>query len=85
MRFTAFVSLLIVGAAPAVAKECRMPDVPQGVRVQLPPECRDSARMREPTLTNRDYLKAEEGFVDLGNGTRVRIGGRARAEMGIRP
>ena len=27
---------------PALAKECRMPDLPPGVRVKLPPGCKDA-------------------------------------------
>ena len=85
MRFSAFLALLTISAVPAVAKECRMPDVPPDVHVQLPPECQDRTRKREAEPANQGYLRAEQGFMALGNRTSVRIGGRARAEMGVRP
>jgi hypothetical protein len=40
MRLPAlFVSFLILAAGSAAAKECRMPDLPPGVQVRVPPEC----------------------------------------------
>lgn len=85
MRFPVFLTFLIVVASPAVAKECRMPDVPAGAHVQLPPECKATVRTRSTGVTTQDVLKADQGFIDLGNGTKVRVGGRIRAEVGVRP
>ncbi|WP_404292074.1 hypothetical protein ACD578_07590 [Microvirga sp. RSM25] len=78
---SAIVALLIVAIGPALAKECRMPDVPPGVRVQVPPECRDRFQDRRMEAERQDTLRASQGFIDLGNGTQVRIGGRVRAEV----
>ena len=82
MRAFLCVAVLVVGTG-AVAKECRMPDLPPGARVAIPPECRDVVRARESGSAGA-RLKAQQGFIDLGGGTSVLIGGRVRAEMGVR-
>ncbi|GJD33771.1 hypothetical protein [Methylobacterium aerolatum] len=51
-------------------------DLPEGVH--LPPQPGCAGRDRPAAGGRRD------GFVDLGNGTTVRIGGRAAAEFGAR-
>ena len=76
--------LLIAAGGPALAKECRTPDLPPGVRVQLPPGCKDPIRTGRAEAERQDSLKANQGFIDLGNGTQVRIGGRVRVEAGAR-
>jgi hypothetical protein len=76
------VSLALMAAGPAVAKECRMPDVPPGVRVQLPPGCDRQKRSAAADSRRHHGLRGESGFVDIGNGTTVRIGGRVRVDMG---
>jgi hypothetical protein len=78
---SAIAALLIVASGPVLAKECRMPDVPPGVRVQVPPECKDRFQDRRMEAERQDTLRASQGFIDLGNGTQVRIGGRVRAEV----
>jgi len=85
MRLPIFLAIVLgtVGGS-ALAKECRMPDVPPGVRVQLPPGCKDPLEARRLEAQRQESLKANQGFVDLGNGTQVRIGGRVRAEVGGR-
>jgi len=78
-------ALLICAGSPVLAKECRMPDVPPGVRVQVPPECRDRFGPGRLEAKSENSLRANDGFIDLGSGTQVRIGGRVRAEaMGRR-
>jgi hypothetical protein len=84
MRLLTGVACLLIGAGTAVAKECRMPEVPPGVRTQLPPGCQEPTRAGQPQVKQRDHVRADAGFVDLGNGTKVRIGGRVRAEVGVR-
>ncbi|MBA1157496.1 hypothetical protein [Microvirga mediterraneensis] len=81
MRFPIVTAALLVCAgAPALAKECRMPNVPPGVQVHVPPECRDRFQERRAQVERQDSLKTSQGFIDLGNGTQVRVGGRVRAE-----
>ena len=77
-----FSLLLIASAGSALAKECRTPHLPPGMEVRLPPGC------EEPLPTSRSKgerrgLRAQQGFIDLGNGTQVRISGRVRAEYGF--
>lgn len=74
------VSFLTIAAGSAAAKECRMPDLPPGVQVRVPPECQGLVKQR----TDNDRVKADPGAIDLGNGTTVRIGGRVRAETTVR-
>jgi hypothetical protein len=76
--------LALAGNAPAAAKECRMPKAPPGVALQMPPECRQARAANRDERASPERLRTENGFVDLGNGTQVRIGGRVRAEMGFR-
>ncbi len=83
MRAFICVAVLVVGTG-AVAKECRMPDLPSGVQVQLPPGCKDAVRVRKTEAQRQDSLRTNQGFIDFGNGTQVRISGRVRAEFGVR-
>ena len=78
-----FSLLLIVSAGPALAKECRTPHLPPGVEVRLPPGCEEPLPASRSKAERRDGLRAEQGFIDLGNGTQVRISGRVRAEYGF--
>jgi hypothetical protein len=84
MKFLAILALALIGAGSAVAKECRTPDLPEGVRVQLPAECRDPVRTGKGREPDQARLRSESGMIDLGNGTKVRIGGRAGIDMGTR-
>jgi hypothetical protein len=83
MKVSIGLAVLLMGTGSAVAKECRMPDLPADARVAIPPECKDAVRVKDSGST-QGGLKADRGFVDLGGGTKVRIGGRVRAEYGFR-
>ncbi|MER2265649.1 hypothetical protein [Methylobacterium oxalidis] len=61
------------GERPARPRLCPE-DAPEGVRLPDRPGC-GRGPVRAP---------AADGFVDLGNGVRVRIGGRASADFGVR-
>jgi hypothetical protein len=76
--------LLAAFGGPAFAKDCRIPDPVPGVRAQLPPGCKTSVQAGRAEAGRRDSLEANQGFVDIGNGTKVRIGGRVRVEAGAR-
>jgi hypothetical protein len=73
--------LLLACIQPGSAKDCRIPDAPPGVRVQLPPGC-EAAKAPPTTKGGQQPARTgrEPGFVDLGNGTEVRIGGGVRAD-----
>ena len=83
MKVSICAAVLFMGMGSAVAKQCRMPDLPADARIAIPPECRDAVRMKDSHPTQGE-LKADRGFVDLGGGTKVRIGGGVRAEYGFR-
>jgi hypothetical protein len=80
---TACAVLLLVVASPALAKECRMPNLPPGKEVRLPPGCEAPVATGRTKAQRQDSLRTEQGFINLGNGTQVRIGGRVRAETGF--
>ena len=83
MRLTISLCFLLVAAGgPAFAKDCRIPDPAPGVRAQLPPECKSSVQAGRTGAGRQEALQANQGFIDIGNGTRVRIGGRVRVEAG---
>jgi hypothetical protein len=81
---TTLSAVLVAVSGPALAKECRMPDLPSGAHVQLPPGCRDLIHAGRFDREKQDSINSSQGFIDLGNGTQVRIGGRIRAEVGVR-
>ncbi|MBJ6125107.1 hypothetical protein [Microvirga splendida] len=85
MKLPIVLSLLLMATAgPALAKECRTPHLPPGMEVRLPPGCEEPLPATRSRAERRDGPRAEQGFIDLGNGTQVRISGRVRAEMGFR-
>jgi hypothetical protein len=73
----------LVGAASvAEGRDCRVPEAPPGIRVQAPVGC--EARVPPPARRPKPDagLKAsrQPGFIDLGNGSQLRIGGRVRVD-----
>ena len=82
MKVSMGLAVLLMGMGSAVAKECRMPDLPAGVRVAIPPECKNAVRVKD-SGSAQGGLKADRGCIDLGSGATVRIGGRVRAEYGF--
>ena len=73
---------LAILSGSAAARDCRpAADAPPGVRVPERPGC-----PRGPSLPERERPKPgrEPGFVDLGNGTQIRIDGRVRVEGDVR-
>jgi hypothetical protein len=75
---------LLASGGSALAKECRIPDVPPGVRIQLPPGCEVSSRGGAYESEKPNHVRGNQGFIDLGNGTQIRVNGRVRAEVGVR-
>jgi hypothetical protein len=68
--------------APVQAKDCSIKAAPSGVRLSEKPGCR-TALTKPEVEGDRAALKAgrRPGFIDLGNGTEVRIGGRVRLDI----
>ena len=79
MKAAAPFLLVLLGAAPALAAECRSGDLPPGVRADKVPACRPRPA---PAEAPRVRAGSQPGFIDLGNGTEVRISGRARIDAG---
>ncbi len=77
----AVLSIVLGGIAPSLARDCRMPDAPPGVRVPKPLGC-DPAPPSNPKAKSSSAVRAspQPGFIDLGNGGQIRIGGRVRVE-----
>jgi hypothetical protein len=83
VRLAATAALLLGSVLSAGAQTCRVgSDLPPGVRVPLAPGCKLSEPSRPRTPEKPRQLKAgtAPGFIDLGNGTEVRINGRVRAD-----
>jgi hypothetical protein len=81
VRSAVAAGLLVIGTLPAEARDCRPADPPPGVRVHTPPGC--EARKAQPARgPGQPPAQAgrDPGFVDLGNGSTMRIGGRVRAD-----
>ncbi|MHB2207054.1 hypothetical protein [Methylobacterium sp. CM6257] len=82
MKALACLALLVplaAGAGQAAERPARSrlcpEDLPEGVRLPPQPGCEVPARGPRPR---------QDGVYDLGNGTTLRIGGRASAEYGVR-
>jgi hypothetical protein len=85
MKLPIVLSLLVIASAgSALAKECRMPHLPPGMEVRLPPGCEEPLPARRSKAERQGSVRAEQGFINLGNGTQVRVSGRVRAEYGFR-
>jgi hypothetical protein len=76
-RLTILALPLFLLAGPVLAEDCRIPDPKPGQAIKVPASCTDSVRLRE---RNAQASKSETGAIDLGYGTKLRIGGRVRAE-----
>ena len=70
----------VLATMPAAADECARTSRPGQGTVR--PDCRP-ARL-EPYDPDRARAGRDPGFVDLGNGTEIRIGGRARLDTDVR-
>ena len=81
LRAVAVTVLSAAGIAGAEAKECRPPEAPPGVRVQAAPGCRPPVAAAPAKGTDAmQRAGTTPGFIDLGNGSEVRIGGRVRVD-----
>jgi hypothetical protein len=84
MRFgllAAAAALVPLASGPAVARDCRPREAPPGVRVAQPVGCKPQP------ATSKNEVKPPAvrsgrgpGWIDLGNGTEVRISGSVGVE-----
>ncbi|MGO4704190.1 hypothetical protein AB4072_00220 [Microvirga sp. 2MCAF38] len=69
-------------ASPAMAKDCRLPQPALGAAAQQASDCATRKDVK-PQVDNR-LKRGERGFIDLGNGTQVRVSGRVRVDTEYR-
>jgi hypothetical protein len=74
-----FVVLAAFASGSADARDCRVPHLPGKSAVRPPPGCDWPGKPDE-----KARVKLQNGFIDLGNGTQVRISGRVRMDVGTR-
>jgi hypothetical protein len=79
LRFAVAWGAVLWAGGAASANDCRPADAPPGVRVPDRPGCKPSP----PGKLVESGLKTgrEPGFIDLGNGTDVRVSGRVRVDL----
>jgi hypothetical protein len=83
-RSFALAAAAVLLATGTSARECRpAPGAPPGVRAPLPKECAGRPPAK-PFSEETVRSGREAGFVDLGGGSSLRIGGRIRVDVGVR-
>jgi hypothetical protein len=86
VRSALFATALLLPAGPSLADPCqRRADTPPGVRLQPQVGCagKTVAGQRSPAPAAQQAGR-EPGFIDLGNGSQLRIGGRVRMDMDLK-
>lgn len=84
-RLQVAVLATILLAFPAAAEPCRKPGEAAARPGRNPTSCPPPApRKVEPYDPDRARAGSRPGFIDLGGGTEVRIGGRARMDYDVR-
>ncbi|MBM6594212.1 hypothetical protein [Microvirga pudoricolor] len=78
-----FLIAVVTAAAPALAKDCPPPE-PSSRSARPQGRCEVGRLPSRPENLDQRALKGREGFIDLGNGTSVRMTGRVRGEVGFR-
>ncbi|WP_375459777.1 hypothetical protein [uncultured Enterovirga sp.] len=76
------VAALLLLAVPAAAETCPVRG-DSAQRARRPATCPPPAKV-EPYDPDRARAGRRPGFIDLGGGTEVRIGGRARVDYDVR-
>jgi hypothetical protein len=72
--------ILAIASTAASAEACRRP---AGEARDRAADCKPSERL-QPYDPDRVRAGRSPGFVDLGNGTEVRVGGRVRMDYDVR-
>jgi hypothetical protein len=68
-------------SSQASAEACRRPAEPRGERKAA--DCKPSERLR-PYEPEKTRAGRDRGFIDLGNGTELRVGGSVRMDYDVR-
>jgi len=71
----------LVAAHPGAARDCRPVEAPPGVRLPERTGCKPSDAARADAKPAPAKTGRALGFIDLGNGTQVRIGGEVDVEV----
>jgi hypothetical protein len=71
----------LVAAHPGAARDCRPIEAPPGVRLPQRAGCKSPDAVRADTKPAPARTGRAPGFMDLGNGTQVRIGGEVGVEV----
>ncbi|WP_112664166.1 hypothetical protein [Microvirga flavescens] len=72
----------VLWALPATANDCRLPQPALGASTQQG-DCAPVRKAAKPQVDERLKTKTP-GFIDLGNGTQVRVSGRVRVDAEYR-
>jgi hypothetical protein len=82
VRSAALIVALLYTSPSAFAENCRNSDgAPPGVRLQPPPGCEVRAeRSKSQTPASAQRAGRDPGFIELGNGSQLRISGRVRVD-----
>lgn len=83
LSLLALASFAIAPLDAALADSCRRADDRLVANERARPDCRPDERLR-PYEPDRVRAGRDPGFVDLGNGTEVRVGGRVRMDYDAR-
>jgi hypothetical protein len=80
LLFAALAATAVLAAGTTAARDCR-PVEPQlpGVRLPPTPGCPPPGEAK-PASVERPKAGRDPGFIDLGGGTTVRVGGQVRGE-----
>lgn len=84
LPYPALAILALLAASGAAAETCPAPSDPARRGVGTRASCPPRARTVEPYDPDRVRAGGRPGFVDLGGGSEVRIGGRARMDYDAR-
>lgn len=70
----------VVMAPPATARDCSPPEGPPGVRMPERVGCKGPWKGKQGSKLDPVRAGRAPGFIDLGNGAQIRIGGEVEAE-----
>jgi hypothetical protein len=76
-----FAILVALASSSASAEACRSPAVARGERKAV--DCKPSERLR-PYEPDKSRAGRDRGFIDLDNGTELRVGGSVRMDYDVR-